>query len=380
MSLAIGRPKLGKEELREVREALGSQWILNGPKVERFENNFKDLIGSKFAASAISCTAGMHLALAALDVEGGEVILPAFNFIGAGLSVLQVGARPVFSDVDPVTYNLDPQGIKKRINGNTKAIMVLHYAGLPVDMDPILEIAAKNCIPVVEDAAHALGAVYKGRKIGSLGKATVFSFGPVKAITTGMGGMITTSDRQLDRRMRSLRSYGMNRSAWGRRGSKRPWRYRVDELGHNFRMTEISAALGLAQLHKLNDFLTTRRKLATRFSESLSSIPGISIPPEPNGYRHAYLYYVIRVNRRRFGKSRDALAERLMERGIGISVHWDPPLHLHNIFKKFGYKRSDFETTERLARELLTLPMHPGLTLKDLDFMTETIRDCGKIR
>ncbi|MFC1866660.1 DegT/DnrJ/EryC1/StrS family aminotransferase [Thermodesulfobacteriota bacterium] len=378
MKISIGRPSFGKEELKVMGDVLRSQWILNGPKVLEFENKFRERTGAEFAASVTSCTAGMHLALAALNVEGGEVILPAFNFIGAGLAVLQAGAKPVFADVDSMTYTIDPKEIEKKITGKTRAIFVLHYAGLPADMDPILEIAAKYKIPVVEDAAHALGAEYKDRKVGTMGKATIFSFGPVKAITTGMGGMITTSDKSLDNNLRVLRSYGMNRSAWGRRNSNKPWRYQVNQLGHNFRMTEISAALGLVQLDRLGNFLSKRRKLSSLFTKTLSSIPGVTPPKEPIDYLHAFLYYVVRINKRSFGISRDSLAKRLIDLGIGVSVHWDPPLHLHNIFKKFGYKKTDFKVSERLSRELLTLPMHPKLTYKDIGFIVECIKGHGR--
>jgi len=247
-------------------------------------------------------------------------------------------------------------------------------------MDLIFDLAKRHKIPVVEDAAHSLGSVYKGRNIGTLGKATVFSFGPIKAITTGMGGMITTSDRNLDQRLRILRSYGMNRSAWSRRHSKRPWRYQVDELGHNFRMTEISAALGLAQLEKLDRFLEKRRRLATYLTDNLSMISGIHPPVVPPGYDHTYLYYVIRVDRKAYGITRDLLAQELMAKGVAVSVHWDPPLHLHNIFQRFGYKRGSFKVTERLSKELITLPLHPGLRREDMDFMIDIIRKCHRVR
>lgn len=371
--IPLAKPLLGDDELKKIKEVFNSGWILNGPIVKEFEEKFKEYIGSKHAIAVSSCTAGMDLALKALNVKGGEVILPAFNFIAAGIAVLQNNARPVFVDVDEKTCNIDPEKVKEKINKKTRAILVCHYAGLPADMDAILEIAEDYNIPVVEDAAHALGSEYKGKKIGTLGDITVFSFGPTKMITTGMGGMITTDNDEINKKIRILRSYGMDKSAYERELSKsyKPWKYSIELLGHNFRMTDIAAAIGIVQLSKLDFFIEKRREYAKIYTKELKKISEIEPPIEPEGYKHVYLYYVIKVS----NNLRDELAKHLLKKGIGISVHWDPPLHLHKIMKKLGYKEGDFPISEKLSKKVLTLPNGPHLTIDDINYVINCIKE-----
>ncbi len=374
--IPLAKPILGDEELQKIREVFDSGWILNGPRVKEFENKFKEYIGCKHAIAVSSCTAGMDLALKALNVEGGEVILPAFNFIAAGIAVLQNNAKPVFTDVDEKTCNIDPEKLKEKINKKTKAILLCHYAGLSANMDPILEIANDYNIPIVEDAAHALGSEYKGRKVGTLGDITVFSFGPVKMITTGMGGMVTTDNGDIDNKIRVLRSYGMNKSAYEREvsNSSQPWNYSIKMLGHNFRMTDIAAAIGLIQLSKLDLFIEKRRNFADMLTKELKTINEIEPPIEPQEYKHAYLYYVIKIK----DGLRNKLAKHMLKKGIGVSVHWDPPLHLHNLMRKYGYKEGDFPITEKLSKEVLTLPMGPHLTFDDIEYIVDCIKEVFK--
>jgi dTDP-4-amino-4,6-dideoxygalactose transaminase len=240
-------------------------------------------------------------------------------------------------------------------------------------MDPILEIASDYNILVVEDAAHALGSEYKGGKVGTLGDITVFSFGPIKMITTGMGGMITTNNGDIDNKIRVLRSYGMDKSAYEREISRssQPWRYLIKMLGHNFRMTDIAAAIGLIQLSKLEHFIEKRRNFAEILTKELKIINEIEPPIEPREFKHVYLYYVIKVK----NGLRDKLAKYMLKKGIGVSVHWDPPLHLHNLMRKYGYKEGDFPITEKLSKEVLTLPMGPHLTFEDLEYIVNSIKE-----
>lgn len=371
--IPLARPLLGKEELDKIREVFSSGWILNGPFVQEFEKKFREYIGAKFAIAVTSCTAGMDLALKALDVKEGEVILPAFNFIAAGIAVLQNNAKPVFVDVDKKTGNIDPEKLKEKIGKKTKAILICHYAGLPADMKAILEISHDYNIPLIEDAAHALGSEYKGKKIGNFGDVTVFSFGPIKMITTGMGGMITTENQEIDRKIRIMRSYGMDKSAYERETAEKgiPWKYSINTLGHNYRMTDISAAIGLVQLSKLEEFIAQRRKNAEHLTKELGKIKEIIPPTEPEDYKHVYLYYVIKVK----NGLRDKLGIELLRRGIGVSVHWDPPLHLHALMRKFGYKEGDFPITEKLSKEVLTLPVGPNLAYKDIEYIANSIKE-----
>lgn len=373
--IEFGMPFIDQEDLENLNFILREKWILNGPKVREFENEFSRYIGCKYAVAVSSCTAGMHLSLSALGVrEGDEVIIPAFSFVANGLAVLQVAAIPRFVDVDPLTCNIDVSATKEAISERTKAILVLHYAGLPANLDQLLELSHKYNIPIIEDAAHALGAQYRGQKIGNFGDATVFSFGPLKMITTaGMGGMITTNRQDVYEKIKVLRSYGMNKSMWDRKQDQKPWKYEVSELGHNFRMTDICASMGLSQLRKLDSFLAKRRKLAELYSNELGGIDGIAVPSEPANLKHAYLYYVIKIDRGKYGMSRDSLALYLKENGVGTSVHWDPPLHRHILYKKFTNEKR-FPNAEKLSKMVLSLPLHPKLDVEDVGLVISLIK------
>jgi len=374
--ILLGMPLIGDEEISMVSEVLRSKWILNGPMVERFEADFKDKLGVSHAAAVTCCTTGMHLAFSLLNIgDGDEVLLSGFNFIGGGLTVLQNNAYPVFVDIDPVTFNIDPGQIEKKITSKTKAIFVLHYAGMAANMDPILELAEKHNLYVIEDAAHSLGSEYKGRKIGTLGDITVFSFGPMKAITTAMGGMMVCKEKDNDRKVRILRSYGMDASVRERSNAEKPWSYKVNDLGHNFRMTDVSAAMGVVQLKKLDSFISTRRELSFYMSELLEDIPGICPPVELPGCKHSFLYYVIKVEEEQLSKSRDELALYLRSNGVSVSVHWDPPLHLQPLFKEYNCGEGSLPVSEAMAKQVLTLPMYPGITREDIERIVFLVRE-----
>ncbi len=374
--ILLGMPLIGDEEISMVNEVLKSRWILNGPMVERFEDDFRNKLGVPYSAAVTCCTTGMHLAFSLLNIgDGDEVLLSGFNFIGGGLTVLQNNAYPVFVDIDPVTFNIDPGQIEKKITSKTKAIFVLHYAGMAANMDPILELAEKHNLYVIEDAAHSLGSEYKGRKIGTLGDITVFSFGPMKAITTAMGGMMVCKEKDNDRKVRILRSYGMDSSVRQRISTDKPWYYEVNDLGHNFRMTDISAAIGVVQLKKLDSFISKRRELSFYLSELLEDIPGICPPVELLGYKHSFLYYVIKVEEEQLSKSRDELALYLRSNGVSVSVHWDPPLHLLPVFKEYNCGEGGLPVSEAMARQVLTLPMYPGITLEDIERIVFLVRE-----
>jgi dTDP-4-amino-4,6-dideoxygalactose transaminase len=374
--ILLGRPLIGDEEISMVNEVLKSRWLLNGPMVERFEDDFRNKLGVPYSAAVTCCTTGMHLAFSMLNIGAGdEVLISGFNFIGAGLSILQNNARPVFVDIDPVTFNIDADRIEEKVTPRTKAIFVLHYAGMAANMDPILEIAEKHKLYVIEDAAHSLGSEYKGKKVGELGDITVFSFGPMKAMTTAMGGMVVCKDEDNDRKVRVLRSYGMDASVRERSSAEKPWSYKVSDLGHNFRMTDVSAAIGVVQLMKLDSFISTRRELSFYLSELLEDIPGICPPVELPGYKHSFLYYVIKVEEGQFSKSRDELALYLISNGVSVSVHWDPPLHLQPLFSEYSSGEGSLPVSEAMARQVLTLPMYPGLLREDIDRIAFLIRE-----
>jgi len=375
--IEFGQPYVDEDDKSAILKAFESKWILNGPNVRMFEELFKSYIGSDYACGVSSCTAGMHAVFCVLGIqEGDEIIVPAFSFAANGLAILQVGAIPAFVDVDDLTLNIDPNRIEAAITERTKAIVLVHYAGLSAEMNSILEIAKKYDLFVVEDAAHALGSRYKEDYVGTFGDATVFSFGPLKMlVSAGMGGMVTTNNKDIDSKLRKFISYGMDKSMWNRKKDKKPWQYNVADLGHNFRMMDVSAAMGISQLNKLDWILSKRRHISEAYNQELKGVKGLIIPFEPDDHQHAYLYYVIRIKEGESGVSRDELAQKLHQENIKISVHWDPPLHLHTLYNKYGYQCGDFPVSERAAKEVLSLPMHLELSESDVRFVSLIIRD-----
>ena len=355
----MAKPQIGDEEKQAVMEVLDSGIIAQGPRVKAFEEAFAAMCGVKHAIATTSGTTALHTALLAHGIgEGDEVITSAFTFIASANSVLYVGARPVFVDIDPATFNIDPALIEATITPRTKAILPVHLYGLPCDMDPIMVIAKKHGLVMVEDACQSHGAEYKGRRVGSFGTGT-FSLYPTKNMTSGEGGMITTDDAVLDEECRVLRQHGMRK------------RYYHDELGYNFRMTDIHAAIGLEQLKKLERFNEKRRANAKFLSVNLK---GVVTPFVPEGSQHVYHQYTIRVPD---GK-RDALRTYLQEQGVGSEVYYPVPIHQQTFYvKDLGYDQS-LPETERAAKEVLTLPVHPGLSPADLETIVAAVNDFMK--
>jgi len=371
-SIDLGEPVLGDEELDRISDVFETGWILNGPETEAFESDVRDYVGAEHAVSVMNCTAGMDLAFKALDVQGGTAILPGQAFIANGIALLQNDVTPRFVDVKEETYNVDPEALKEHAP-SADAVLVLHYAGHPAEMDAILDIAEDHDLQVIEDAAHSLGSSYRGRPVGTLGDVTVFSFGPLKMITTAMGGMVTTPHGDVADEFRTLRSYGMDQEAWERDQRQHSWQYSIPRLGHNYRLTDVAAAMGRAQLERIEEFIDHRRTRAAEYTERFSSVAGIHPPVERQDCRHTYLYYVIRVGES-YPLTRNELAEQLEDRGAEISVHWDPPLHEHQVFRSLASDVS-LPASERLADELLTLPMHPALSSSDIEYVADIIEE-----
>lgn len=352
----MAKPQMGAEEKQAVLEVLDSGIIAQGPRVKAFEEGFAQMCGVKHAVATSSGTTALHVAMLAHGVGAGdEVITSAFTFIASANSVLYAGARPVFVDIDPRTFNLDVNQIEAAITPRTKAILPVHLYGLACDMDPIMNLAEKHGLAVIEDACQSHGAEYKGKKVGSFGTGT-FSLYPTKNITSGEGGMITTNDAAIDEKSRVIRQHGMR------------VRYYHDELGFNFRMTDIHAAIGLAQLHKLEQFNAKRRANAKFLSENLK---GVVTPHVPEGYAHVFHQYTIRVPD---GK-RDALRAHLQEKGVGSEVYYPVPIHKQNFYvKELGYNQS-LPETEKAAAEVLSLPVHAGLTPSDLEVIVSAVNE-----
>jgi len=352
----MAKPQIGDEEKRAVMEVLDSGMIAQGPRVKAFEEAFAAMCNVKHAIATASGTTALHTALLAHGIgEGDEVITSAFTFIASANSILFVRARPVFVDINPATFNLNPALIEAAITPHTKVILPIHLYGLSCDMDPIMAIAKKHDLVVIEDACQSHGAEYKGRKVGSFGTGT-FSLYPTKNMTSGEGGMITTNDPVIDEKCRVIRQHGMRK------------RYYHDELGYNFRMTDILAAIGLAQLKKLERFNAQRQENAKFLSENLK---GVTVPFVPEGQTHVFHQYTVRVS----GGKRDALRAYLNEHGVGSEVYYPVPIHQQTFYvKDLGYNQSLAET-ERASQEVLSLPVHPALSSADLETIVAAVNE-----
>lgn len=358
--IKITIPSLDKREEKAVIEVLRSGMLAQGEKVALFENNFAKFIGTKYAVATSSGTAALHLSLLALGIkEGDEVITTSFTFIASSNSILYTGAKPVFVDINPNTFNIDPDLIEEKITAKTKAIMPVHLYGLPADMDKILKIAKKNNLFIIEDAAQAHGSKIGHKLTGSFGDISAFSFYSTKNMTTGEGGMITTNDNRLAKKIKMLRNHGMEK------------RYHHEMLGFNFRMTNIQAAIGLYQLKKLNLFNKTRVKNAEFLTKKLLKIKQIQIPLIPDNYTHVFHQYTILV--KDGSKKRNQLSEYLTGNGIENIVYYPLPVHNQEFMKKM-YGGLKLKNTKKAANCALSLPVHPSLNQKDLQKIVLSVK------
>lgn len=368
--IPLALPNIGEEEIHLVREVLESGWLAHGPKSKEFEENFARYIGTKEAVSLNSCTSALHLAIQAHGLKG-EVIVPSFTFVASANSIITAGCEPVLVDVDYDTRNLDPTKIRKKITDKTVAVMPVHYAGQSCNMGEIMEIAEKHDLVVIEDSAEAIGAEFNGKKTGSFGTGC-FSFFPTKNITTGEGGMLTTNDKELAEKIRTYRGHGISSSTWSREREMKPW-LRVAILpGYNFRLCDVLAAIGIIQLKKLDKMNALRIKHAKYLDKRLD-FEGVKTPIELDKCKHVYQMYTITVD-----VDRTDFVFELRERGIGASVHFDPPVHLNPYYMELGYRRGDFPVTEKLADTIVTLPMYPQLTKDQLEKIVSTVEESLK--
>jgi len=372
--LPFSLPLLGEEERNELQKTLDSGWITTGPKTRQFEMDFKKYIGSKYAIAVSSCTAALHLSLAAIGVDDGdEVVTTPFTFAATGNVVVHQKAKPVFVDISKQTLNVDPEKIEKKITAKTKAIIPVHFAGQPCDMDEILKIARRRGILVIEDAAHAVGAEYKGEKIGTIGDITTFSFYPIKNITTGEGGMVTTNNKKWADKIRVLSLHGITSNAWKRYSSKGSWYYEIMFPGYKYNMTDMQASLGIHQLKKLPKFLESRTKFTKIYDKAFNSIPQIILPRVDKKVKHARHLYTVLLNLKSLRINRDDFIKELYAENIGASVHFIP-LHLHPYYKKsFGYKKGDFPNAEYIYERIISLPLYPKMCEEDVHNVIEAV-------
>lgn len=357
-----------EEDVGEVVKVLKSDFLTTGPKIEEFEKRFADYVGAKYAVSISNGTAALHAACFAVGInEGDEVITSPITFAASANCVLYQGGKPVFADINPKSYNIDVEDIERKITKKTKAIIPVDFTGQAVDIDGINEIAKKYGLVVIEDAAHSLGAEYKGKKIGSLVDMTTFSFHPVKHITTGEGGMITTNDEKLYNKLKLFRTHGITRDKEILHNKEEgPWFYEQLELGYNYRMTDIQAALGISQLNKINGFLKRRREIAKKYDEYLKNIDGIILPYQESFSKSAWHLYVIQLELEKFKVGRKEIFEALQAENIGVNVHYIP-VYYHPYYKRLGYEKGLCPNAEKLYERIITLPLYPKMKDKDIE-------------
>jgi len=370
--LPYALPSIGDEEIAEVADTLRSGWLSAGPKVKRFEADFAAYTGAAHAIAVNSCTAALHISLAALGVgPGDEVIVPTMTFCATANVVAHLGATPVLVDVDEDGL-VTPEAIAAAITPRTRAIVPVHYAGQACDLDEIFAVA--GAIPVVEDAAHAIGCEYKGRRIGALGRATAFSFYATKNMTTGDGGMITTDDPELAAKMRQLSLHGMSRDAWNRYGPSGTWYYEVTAPGYKSNMTDIQAALGIHQLRRLDGFIARRQELAVLYREALAGTPGLTLPVERPNRNHVYHLFPVHIDTGVATCDRAELIQILRDHNIGASVHFIP-LHRHPYYRQaLNNATESFPVADKLFEGLLSLPLYPAMTADDILDVAHAVR------
>lgn len=369
-------PKIGREEIKEVVDTLKSGWLTTGPKTHKFEEVFRKYIGSNYAVAVNSCTAALNLSLTSINIgPGDEVITTPFTFAATGNMIAMLGAKPVFADIESEHFNIDSTKIESLINKRTKAIIAVHYAGHPCDMKAINSLAKRYGLKVIEDAAHSVGSKYDGKMIGSGENLTCFSFYPIKNMTTGEGGMVTSGSKSLIDRIRILSLHGINKDAWKRYKKEGSWYYQITACGNKYNMTDLQAGIGLAQLKKLETFIKKRKKYAQFYSESFSSIEEIAIPGEPaKNVRHAWHLYPILIKTEKLSINRNRFIEELKNENIGTSVHFIP-LHLHPFYQdNYGYKEGDFPIAENIYKNIISLPLYPKMTKMDLLSVVNAVR------
>ena len=377
MQIPFSRPSIGDEEIAEVTDCLRSGWITTGPRTARFEQDVAAYVGAPHALAVSSGTAGLHLAMLALDLQpGDEVITTPMTWPTTVNVILLCGAEPVLVDIEADTLNLDPTLLEARLTPRTRAIVPVHFAGQACDMDAITALAAPRRVRVIEDAAHALGSEYRGRRVGAIGDAAVFSFHPIKNITTAEGGMITTADDELARRMRLLRFHGVERDAWKAYGKAQLPRYDVSLAGLKYNLTDLQSALGIHQLRKLDAFIARREALARRYDELFAAVDEVRpLGRAPYPQRHAHHLYVIQVDIERLSIDRDGVMAALLEAGIGVGLHFTAVHELTYYRERLGDLAASLPVATAASHRLFSLPLYPALSDDDVDRVAETVTD-----
>ncbi len=373
--LPFHRPWIDEAAIKSVTEVLESGWITRGPKTEEFEEAFKRYIGCRNAIGLNSCTAGLHLALAALGIgPGDEVITSPITFPATANVIVHQGAKPVFVDVDEETLNLDPRKLEEKLTPRTKAFIPVHFAGHPCQMDAILDLAKQSRLSVIEDAAHAIEASYRGRKVGTMGHFTGFSFYATKNLTTGEGGMLTTEDDEASTKVRTLSLHGISQDAWKRYTKEGCHHWEAVYPGYKYNMFDLQGALGLRQLERVEEWWQIRRAYVQQYREGLREIPELVLLGERADVRHAYHLLVIILQTEKLKTDRDTIMAALRAENIGVGLHFRA-LHLHPFYRRaFGFKSGDLPAAERASERVLSLPLYPRMTEQDVADVIEAVR------
>jgi dTDP-4-amino-4,6-dideoxygalactose transaminase len=374
--LPFALPDLGPTEFAEVKDMLESGWLTTGPKTHAFEAEFAAHVGARHAIAVNSCTAAMHLALEAIGLKrGDEVITTTYTFAASAEVVRYFDARPVFVDIDPESLNMRPDLLEGAITKRTRAIIPVHIAGLAAEMDHILEVARRHNLPVIEDAAHAFPSHYKGRMVGTMGDFTCFSFYATKTITTGEGGMVCTDNDQWAERCRVMALHGISKDAWKRYTAEGSWYYEVVAPGYKYNMTDVAAAMGLAQLARANEMLERRRETARQYNAAFSGRAALQTPLDRDDCGHSWHLYILRLNQGALRIDRAAFIEELKRHNIGASVHFIP-LHMHPYYREtYGYRPEDFPVAHAQYTCAISLPIYSKMSQRDVDDVIEAVLD-----
>jgi dTDP-4-amino-4,6-dideoxygalactose transaminase len=381
--LVFGKPRIEEEDIAEVVATLRSGWIGMGPRTIQFERDFAAYTGAKHAIAVNSCTAALHLGLIAAGVgPGDEVITTPLTFAATANVIEHVGARPVFADIDRRTQNLDPARVAEKITPRTKMIVPVHMLGRAADMDPLLALAAAHNLKIMEDAAHAVETVYRGRHAGTIGHFAAFSFYANKNVTTGEGGMLTTDDDDAAEHIRRLRLHGISKDAWKRYSAEGFTPYELVEPGYKYNMLDLTAALGLGQLRRVEENWRIRERLVMLYNEGLSEVPGLTIPalePLAPGDRHAWHLYTIALDLEGMTIGRAAFIDALQARNIGSGIHYTA-LHMQGYYREhYGYKRGDLPNAEWVSDRTVSLPLSPAMTEQDVEDVIAAVTDIATI-
>ncbi|NPE27401.1 UDP-4-amino-4,6-dideoxy-N-acetyl-beta-L-altrosamine transaminase [Methanococcoides sp. SA1] len=369
--IPYGAQWITEEDIDEVIDVLKSDWITTGPKIRDFEEAISNYIGCDNCVAVNSGTSALDIAVQSLDLErGNEIITTPFTFVATSNSIIYNGLKPVFADINNKTFNIDPEDIRKRITDKTKAITYVDYAGQPCEIKEIREIADEYDLYLIEDACHAIGAEYNGKKVGNFADLTIFSFHPVKHITTGEGGAVVTNDDELHEKLSLLRNHGIDKSAEERYGPNSSWAYDMKYLGRNYRITDFQCALGMSQLKKLDMFIEKRIEFAKMYNDMLHDVDFITLPDEISNVKHVWHLYTILLDD---SIDRDIFFKEMRSLGIGVNLHYIPVYRHSYYMNNFSFEKDDYPVAESVFKRIITLPLHPRMSKNDVAYIVNSI-------